>query len=148
MIKENVKIVGNLSLLLTDEFGNRKLDKNYPNLVVQVGKEYIAQRMTSNTATIMSHIAIGSGTTTPANTDTFLQSEITRVAFSSVTVTSNTISYSCTFGSGVGTGGITEAGIFNSGTANSGIMLSRTTFPVINKEFNDTFSITWNVSPN
>lgn len=147
MFKENFKMVGELNLFLVDSTGEIKLDKTYPNLVVTTGKEYVAQRMTSNSASIMSSIAVGSDNTSAAIADTALGSEIARVALTSSDVTSNTITYISTFLPGTGTGALQEAGIFNSTDANSGTMLCRTTFPVVNKESGDTFTITWNVSP-
>ena len=148
MFKENIKMTGKLNLLLVDSGGSIKLDKTYPNLVVSTGKEYVAQRMTSNSTAIMSSIAVGSDNTSPVAGDIALLSEISRVSLTSANVSSNTVTYLATFLPGTGTGAIQEAGIFNSTDANSGTMLCRTTFPVINKESGDTFTITWNVSPN
>jgi len=147
MFKDNLKLIGELNLLLIGKDGNVKFEKTYPNLVLASGKEYIAQRMTSNSTPIMSSIAVGSGTTLPNVSDTSLEEEIRRKPLTSVNVTSNTITYVCTFEANEGTGGLTEAGIFNSTTANSGTILCRTTFPVVNKEENDVFTITWNVTP-
>lgn len=147
MFKENLKMVGKLNLLLTDTNGIIKLDKTYPNLIVTTGKEYVAQRMTSNTSPVMSSIAVGSDNTTANVADTGLISEIGRVNLTSANVVSNTITYISTFLPGSGTGALQEAGIFNSTEANSGTMLCRTTFPVVNKESDDTFTITWIVSP-
>ena len=147
MFKENLKMVGKLNLLLTDTNGIVKLDKTYPNLIVTTGKEYVAQRMTSNTSPVMSSIAVGSDNTTANVADTGLISEIGRVSLTSANVVSNTITYISTFLPGSGTGALQEAGIFNSTEANSGTMLCRTTFPVVNKESDDTFTITWIVSP-
>jgi hypothetical protein len=148
MFKENIKMTGKLNLLLVDSDGSVKIDKTYPNLVVSTGKVYVAQRMTSNSTAIMSSIAVGSDDTTPVAGDTALLSEISRVSLTSANVSSNTVTYLATFLPGTGTGAIQEAGIFNSTEANSGTMLCRTTFPVVNKESGDTFTITWNVSPN
>ncbi len=147
MFKDSIKIKGDLTLLLVDKFGNIKLNKNYPNLVVNSGKAYIAQRMASNSATIMTSIAVGTSNTSPANTNTSLGNEIDRINLTSTTVTSNTVTYVATFGVGDGVGELRESGIFNSSAANSGTMLSRTTFPIVTKENDDTFTITWNVSP-
>ena len=102
--------------------------------------------MASNSAAIMSHLAVGQDSTTAANTDIILNGEIARVALTSTTVSSNTVTYVTTFNPGTGTGAITEAGIFNSSLANSGTMLCRTVFPVVNKESGDTLTITWNVT--
>jgi hypothetical protein len=102
--------------------------------------------MTSNSSAIMSHLAVGTNTVAAANTDIILNAEISRVALTSTTVSSNTITYVTIFNPGSGTGAITEAGIFNSATANGGTMLCRTVFPVVNKESGDTLTITWNVT--
>lgn len=147
MFKENFKMVGELNLHLIDSEGNTKLEDTYPNLVVTTGKEYVAQRMTSNSAAVMTSIAVGSDNTSASIGNIALLSEISRVSLTSANVVSNTITYIATFLPGNGTGALTEAGIFNSTIANSGTMLCRTTFPVVNKEAGDTFTITWNVSP-
>lgn len=148
MFNENIKMTGSLNLLLVSPEGNVKVDASYKNLVVHTGKEYVAQRMTSNTTAIMTSIAVGSDGTSAGSGNTALLGEIDRETLTSATVTSNTITYIATFLPGNGTGALQEAGIFNSATANSGTMLCRTTFPVVNKESGDTFTITWNVNPN
>lgn len=147
MFKENLKMVGNLEILLTNENNNIKIHKIIPNLVVLTGKQFVAQRMISNTTSLMSHIAIGEGLTSPNVSDTILGNELARQSITSATVTSNTVTYVSSFLPGIGVGAITEAGIFNSSLEDSGTMLCRTTFPVVNKEEGDSLTITWNVSP-
>lgn len=147
MFKETVKMFGNLEILLTNENNNVKIHKIIPNLVVLTGKQFVSQRMISNTTSVMSHIAIGEGLVEPSLNDIALGDELIRQSITSVTVTSNTVTYVSSFLPGVGIGAITEAGIFNSSLANSGTMLCRTTFAVVNKEVGDTLTITWNVSP-
>jgi hypothetical protein len=95
----------------------------------------------------MSHMAVGSSSTAPANGNTALGAQIsTRVALSSPTRSNSTITYVATFAAGQSTGAIVEAGIFNALTV--GTMLCRTTFPVINKEADDILTINWNVTIN
>ena len=91
----------------------------------------------------MSHMAIGTGTSTPLVGDTTLESELSRVAFSSSDVSDNTIVFRANYGPGVGTGAINEAGIFNAGSG--GIMLCRTTFQTSNKDSTDEMSIVWTI---
>lgn len=143
---ENVKgTKGILNIVLRDENGNVKENVTVPNLVVNTGLAYIASRMKDATATAMSHMAVGAGTTNPAAGDTQLESQLgSRVALTSTTVTANAVEYVATFGAGVGTGAITEAGIFNAAT--SGTMLCRTEFAVINKGSADSMTITWTVT--
>ena len=147
-IQDEVKLTGRLNIVLTDENGNVKEEVNVDNLVVTGGKGFIASRMKDATAAVMSHMAVGTGAVAPAVGDTTLGAEIasSRTALTSTTVTTNSVAYVCTFGTGVGTGAVTEAGIFNA--ASVGTMLCRTTFSVINKGASDTLTITWTVTVN
>jgi hypothetical protein len=88
-------------------------------------------------------MAIGTGTTAPALTDTQLVTQTGRVTLSGSSVTNNTITYTATFPAGTGDGAITEAGIFNGGTSPGAVLLCRTTFPVVTKGSGDTIAITW-----
>lgn len=145
MIIENMKAKGRLNIVLKDQDGNVKDTRQVDNLVVDTGLDYIASRMKDATATAMSHMAIGSGTTAAAAGDTDLESILgSREALDSTTVTDNTITYVSSFEAGDGTGAVTEAGIFNAAT--SGTMLCRTVFSVVNKGANDTLSITWTIT--
>ena len=155
MIYDDIKVTGALKIQVHGPDGKLKEEQEVPNLVVNTGKFYIAQRMIAtgpnSVPTAMSHMAIGSGTTTPAVTQTALTTQLARVGLTGGTgsvanATTNQVVYTATFGAGVGTGAVTEAGIFNAATA--GTMLARTTFPVVNKEAADSITITWTVSIN
>lgn len=139
MFSENLVMTGRLQIAV-----NGQVVSEVPNLVVTAGKEYVASRMKDATANVMSHMAVGSGSTSPAAGDTALGSELDRVALTSTTVSSNELTYVATFGAGVGTGAITEAGLFNA--AAGGDMLCRTTFSVVNKGASDSMTITWVVT--
>lgn len=142
--QEYIKASGKLQIVLTDKDGNIKEQRDISNLVVTVGKNFIASRMVGATANVMSHMAVGSGTTAAAVGDTALGSELGRVALSSNTATDNVVTQTATFPAGTGTGAITEAGVFNA--ASAGTMLCRTVFAVVNKGVNDAMSITWTVT--
>jgi hypothetical protein len=140
-LNEDLKMKGELTVTVRAEDGTLKQEFNVPNLVVTVGKNYIASRMASNSATIMSHMAIGTGTGTPIAGDTALGIEAGRVSVSSFSASTNTVTATATFPAGTGTGAITEAGILNG--SSSGTLLCRTTFPVVNKASSDSIAITW-----
>lgn len=146
MIQDTIKMTGELKITVTSPQGNVTHETVIPNLVVTDGKEYIASRMKDATATAMSHMAIGTGTTAAAAGDSALGTEAGREALTSTTVTANSVAYVATFGAGSGTGAITEAGLFNA--SSSGTMLCRTVFSVINKGAADTLGITWTVTVN
>jgi hypothetical protein len=143
-LQENLKASGELTISVFDRSGNLKEAKKVPNLVVTVGKNYIASRMVGTASTVMSHMAIGTGTGTPIAGDTTLGTEAGRVALTAFTASTNTVTATATFPAGTGTGAITEAGILN---ANSGgTLMCRTTFPVVNKAAGDSIAITWVVT--
>lgn len=146
MLHDTIKMMGDLKIVLTDENGQIKHEQEIKNLVVTTGKNFIASRMKDATATAMSHMAIGTGTTAAAVGDTTLGTEVGRAALTSTTVTTNNVAYVATFPAGTGTGAITEAGILNA--ASAGMLLCRTVFSVINKGAADTLGITWTVTVN
>jgi hypothetical protein len=146
MLKDQLVVTGALKIVLADAEGNIKEDIEVKNLVVTVGKEFIAARMIGTTPAVMSHMAIGTGTTAAAVGNTALVTEVGRVALASSTRTGANIAYVATFPPGTGTGAITEAGIFNA--ASAGTLLCRSVFGVITKGAADTLGITWTVTVN
>jgi len=150
MIKDSIKATGELTIKLYDAVGNIKQQILVPNLVVTVGKNLIADRLIGTNSSVMSHMAVGTdtGAILPlAASNTALGSQLgSRAALTSTTRSNNVITYTSEWDAGVSTGAITEAGVFNASTA--GVMLCRTTFPVINKEASDFLTINWNVTIN
>lgn len=144
-ITEQLKATGMVHVTHTKATGE-VVEFDVPNLVVTTGKNYIASKIvaTTNSPVSMTHMAIGTGTATPAAADTTLGTETGRVSLAGSVVSTNTVTYTATFPAGTGTGAITEAGIFNAST--SGTMLCRTTFPVVNKQAGDTIAVTWVVT--
>ena len=143
-LQENLKAHGELTVTVFDRTGNVKSAMKVPNLVVTVGKNYIASRMVGTASTVMSHMAIGTGTGTPIAGDTTLGTEAGRVGLTSFTASTNTVTATATFPAATGTGAITEAGILNG--SSGGTLLCRTTFPVVNKAAGDSIAITWVVT--
>lgn len=149
MINDFIKAKGQLKIVLRDKDGNIKDDRHVDNLVVTVGKEFIAARMKdTGIPAEMSHMAVGTDSTTQVVGNTTLGTENGRVALDVAggTVTANAVEYSANYPAGTATGALTEAGIFNAGA--SGTMLCRTTFAVVNKGADDTVAITWTVTVN
>ncbi len=138
MINDGLKLTGALSISL-----NGVVVQETDNLVVTAGKEWVADRM-NDANTVMTHMALGTGTTPAAAGDTTLDSELDRNTLSSTTVSTNTIAYGCTWPAGDGTGAITEAGLFDAVT--TGDMLARTVFSVVNKGSSDSITITWTIT--
>ena len=139
MINDDLKLKGKLAIAI-----NREVVQEVDNLVVTAGKGYVASRIKDATATAMSHMEIGSGSTAAAASDTALGSALGRVSLTSTSVSSAVVTYVATFGAGTGTGAVTEAGLFNA--SSGGTMLCRTVFSVVNKGSADSMTITWTVT--
>lgn len=144
MPNTNLKITGKLHIKLFDEFGKLKDERFIDNLVVTTGKTFICSRMAGTTYAVMSHMAVGSGSTAAAAGDTALETEITRVALTSTTPSTSSITYVGDYPAGTGTGTISEAGILNNSVG--GTLLCRTTFTAIPKGASDTLSISWTIT--
>jgi|TARA_R110002110_G_scaffold132217_7_gene313691 hypothetical protein len=145
MINEELKLRGDVAIVLKDKDGNLKDSREIHNLVVSSGLEFICSRMAGTSAGVMSHMALGSGTTAASSGQTDLVSILgSREALDSTSASSNTITYVSSFEAGEGTGAVTEAGVFNA--ASSGTMLCRTVFAVVNKAADDTMSVTWTIT--
>tara|TARA_R100001198_G_C5222349_1_gene204043 strand:- start:814 stop:1239 length:426 start_codon:yes stop_codon:yes gene_type:complete len=139
MIIDDLKLKGRLAIAI-----NGETVSEVDNIVVTTGKGYVASRMKDATATAMSHMGIGTGSTAAVAGDTALGSQSIRSALTSTTVNTNEVTYVATFSAGSGTGAIKEAGIFNA--SSSGTMLCRTVFSVVNKGASDSMTITWTVT--
>lgn len=141
---ENLKASGSLRVTVTGADGKVKEEHDFKNLVVTVGKNFVASRMVGTAANVMSNMAIGSNNTAAAAGDTALGAELGRVVLASASATAAVVTYTATFPAGTGTGAVVEAGIFNNTTG--GTMLCRTVFSVVNKGADDAMSVTWTVT--
>jgi hypothetical protein len=136
MNSDKLKLKGALTLTLRKPSGEvQTLHKD--NLIVDGGFDFIADAIgNASQPGPMSHIALGTGTTAAASTQTALVTELDRNAATYAhSAGTDTFTFSATFAAGDATGAITEAGVFNA--ASSGTMLDRVVFSVINKGSDD-----------
>jgi hypothetical protein len=141
-----VKLTGVLTLTLFAADGSILEQRDEKNLLTTVGKNYVAGAILAAASAPFIAMAIGTGTTAAAITDTTLQTESARAAFDSTTGPSaGAVSMVKTFGAGVGTGTITEAGILSNATS-GGTLLSHVVFGAITKGSTDSLQITWTVT--
>ena len=138
-IDEQLQLKGRVKIHL-----NGELVQDIENLVVTAGKGFVASRMSGTSAGVMSHMAVGTSTTSASAGQTALVSESARVALASTSVSSAVVTYTATFPAGTGTAALTEAGILNA--SSSGTLLCRTVFSVVNKGSADAMTITWTVT--
>ncbi len=130
-------------LELRDEDGNLKDTRDGFNTVTTAGKAGIAdQVLASPTLGKPTYMAVGTGT----GGTTALTTELTRVAFTSKTRSTNVVTVQGDYAAGVATGAITEAGTFDA--ASAGNMWMYTSFSVVNKGASDTLQIVWTLTIN
>ena len=107
---DETRALGKLTIEVKDKDGKLKQREEVKNLVVDTGLAYIASRMKDASATAMSHMAIGTGSTAAAAANSALGSEAHRNSLTSTNVSGAVVTYACTFSAGQGTGAITEDG--------------------------------------
>lgn len=159
MIDENAILKGTVLVEARDREGNLVESREIDNLIVTRGKALMTYLLGAlNSAVNPDYMAVGTGTTAPAAGNTTLETEIYRETINSytaitTTVTDDTIEYVMTIGEGeLTSGAVTEAGLFGSITGfvataspDTGYLLSRVTFPAINKTSSLTLTITWKI---
>jgi hypothetical protein len=159
LVENDIKMTGDVTIVRTDQSGVEVERREIKNLVVTVGKNFIASRMVGTTAAVMSTMSIGSGSSAASASNTSLEAVLgnaTGVNFTAANADgTNSVTYIGVFPAGTGTGTVFEAGVFNgapsagglSGT-DGGTMLCRTTFPIVTKQAGDSIAITWVVTVN
>lgn len=148
MNKDNLILKGTLALVLTDALGNIVENRLLENMIVTTGFGHATSRLIGVAQAPVGYMALGTGNTAAANTQTALVTEVGRAVAAPTQVTTtlanDSVQWVATFAPGVGTGALTEAGLFNAVTV--GTMLSRTVFGVVTKNAGDSLVITWKLS--
>ena len=144
---------GSLEIALLNAYNGEVVERRDKiNTVVTAGRRWVLEQIQSGnalTSTVLSHLAVGTGTTAPATGDTALGSETTRLAiqaFTTSNLTSNPPSYriEVSFATNLANTTLGEAGLFNSSAG--GTMLTHATFGTINKTTSNTLSISYTLS--
>ena len=146
MIKEKIKLKGRVKIIAKDKNGKVKDKREIDNLIVAVGKDYLASWLATDpqSGTFMKYIAIGTGTTAPTSSDTALQAETDRAA-GTLSSSGNSWKNTATITLSA-SAAITEAGLFSASTG--GTMFSRVTFSAVNLSAGESITIEWTVTFN
>lgn len=149
--EQSLQLHGKLDVLLYDESGKLKDERHFDNLIVDAGFEGVAYRIAPHDGAVTpstpwNYIAIGTGTTAVAPSNTALVSELVRLQDTQAQylTSSKQLQLQVSFGPGVGTGNIAESGLFNA--ASAGDMLARQTFATVSKGASDTLTVTWTIT--
>ena len=140
MIQEAMKLHGAVTLMLQKPDGEVQTTHK-DNIIVNVGFDFIADAIGKSTSRpgVMGFIAVGTGTTAAAASQSALVTELKRNAATYAhTVGTKTFTFTAQYPAGDATGAITEAGVFNA--ASAGITLDRVVFPVVNKGADDSLT--------
>ena len=143
---ENLKLKGHIKIVLKSATGEVKHQMEKDNVVVTVGKAYLATWLAaaSQAGKFMSYIALGTGSTPASASDTALETELATRVLGTLSATTNVWQNVATFGAGVDTGTISEAGLFTASSA--GTMFARQVFTGIPKGADDILEFTWTVT--
>ena len=143
--KDNFKVHGAVTLVLQKADGGA-IASRHNNMVLNGGIDFLCDAFgASSRPDIMSHIAVGTGTTEVKATDTALVTELARKQCTYAhTKGSTKLTVQTTFNAGEATGAITEAGIANASSA--GTFFDRVVFPVINKGASDVLTVTFEIT--
>lgn len=144
--QETIQAKGRIKFDLFDSSGNLKETREINNVVVTVGKNFLADWLTQATQStyFMQYIGLGTGTNAANASDTGLQTELSTRVAGTLTPSANVWQNVASFGPGVDTGAITESGIFSA--SSGGTLFARQTFAVINKGAGDSLQVTWQVT--
>lgn len=130
---DGLKISGKVRFIFTDvKTGKKEISKWHKNIIPTEGREGIARRL-GNIAEkanegMVTYGAVGTGTTTPQNSDTQLETELARKLISSTSYVSNAITIRTFYTTAEANGALKEFGLFGedaSGAANSGTLFQR-----------------------
>lgn len=151
--EELVKLKGHFKFTIRDA-KTKKIKRiyEYDNVICTVAKTMIANNLTATSPTNaprINYVALGTGTTTPAASDTILETEVYRNAVASQT-NSNNIAYITGFFTATeDSGTYRECGLFSDGSASadSGILVSHVAINVT-KSLTETLTIDWTLTIN
>lgn len=139
-----MKLKGHYTIVCRGPDGEPKFTRSGNNVVTDNGKEFLASFLNSAVAGAatftMKYLAVGTGATAEASSDTALGTEVVRTTGVASYISNQIFQVKATFLTNSATGAITEYGIFSSSTG--GTMLSRDTETVINVGASDTLEVT------
>lgn len=116
------------------------------NVVTNNGRDRIAALLSQSSTTFPSHIAIGTGTTAVAVTDTAMETEVDRNALTATTDSSGVVTFQCFFSKSEANGStISEVGLFDA--ASSGTLICHAILgATVVKDNTISITVTWTIT--
>ena len=145
--KSNLKIKGNVKLVLKDSTGAIKQVIEKPNTITELFDAHVADQLSDSGGAAIGYMGVGTGSG-QGSSDTGLASSSANVALDSTTqgagAADNDVVFVATFPAGTATAALTEAGIFQAD--NNTTLMAYDDFDVINKGASDSLVITWTIT--
>lgn len=145
--QERLLVPDNLHVVARDVRSGEVLqEQSTHNIVTNAGINLLRDFLSGSSVTGITHLAVGSGTSSPSKTDTTLGSELARAAVGARTATAQklTVTYTLPSSSAANGHNLTEAGLFNA--SSSGTMYARATHTAIAKTDAKMVSYTWELT--
>jgi hypothetical protein len=138
-----LSLQGSLKVVLRDEFGSIKRADHYKNMIVSLGRSFLAAWLaaSSQSTKFMPYIGIGTDDTEPTDGDSELGAEFDTRKAGAISSENNLWQSTAAWAAGQGTGTIAEAGLFSADT--DGTMFSHALIGPYVKGATDTLTITW-----
>jgi len=116
LIRNHAPLTGRINIKVFNATGDLDRELTFSNFLTEEGEAYIADQLSDQGETAMSHMAIGDSTGQD-RADSTLANETARVALDSTTQGAsgddNDVIYVATFAAGTGTGTVSEVGVLN-----------------------------------
>jgi len=141
-VRDKIQMKGILNIKKLID-GKYKTIYKKENLIVSVGLAYLVLRLDSNSSSLMRYVAVGTGTSTAAVTDTQLQTELDRKIFDDTDTLDNVWHTETIFTGTEAVGTWKEAGIFNA--SSGGTMLNRVNID-FTKGSGDNVKVEWDIT--
>jgi hypothetical protein len=144
-VTDPMSVRGRLRITARDQAGRVVEERIVPNLVVLAGRNLVRDHLITGATPVLSHMAVGTGTTAANAADTTLEAEVHRDLITATNTSDGELELLLFLGSTVANGeDITEAGIFTSGFG--GTLFARTTFTAITKTASVSVTFTWTIT--
>jgi len=137
----SIELIGTILLELFDKDGKLKQRVLVRNIVTNVGRAHIIDRLQAAAVAVCDYIAIGTNNTAATAADTTLNTENARAQGTLSQPDAYTDRCVYTFAAGTGTGTIVEAGRLNN--SSGGTLMGRQVFTGIVKTASDSLQITY-----
>ena len=140
---------GHVKIVLKDENTGKERVIEKDNLIVDSGANLLRDFLKGDSVSGLTHLAIGTGTTSPQAIDTQLENEVYRQAFTDVAVENRTLRLTTFITSSAYSGEISELGLFGNGatdTAGSGTLFSRVVVSTFTKSDSEAMTVEWTLT--